>query len=214
MLELRKGDQIIFLVDRSGSMATSDVNGDTRYNAVRETIKAFVRDAVKFDADGVSVHFFNNKVEMHPDVATAEMVDQLIDSHRTGGGTATHLALQAAFNEHKRKQSSATYVMCFTDGEPDDESLVEGAIVAITNAISSPEEFRVLIATVGQRTPALSAWLSRLDSNLKGAKCDIVGVAELEGLDFSSAVADLIGSTTTAGEAAAGNTAGKATTHI
>lgn len=213
-LELKQGDQVIFLVDRSGSMATSDCDGDTRYNAVRETIKAFVRSASKYDPDGVSIHFFNNRVETHNDVATPDAVDKLIDAHSPGGGTNTDLAIQAAWKEHKAKISTASYVIVFTDGEPTDQSAVEKTIANITQTMTNPEEFRLLFLTVGERSAQLSAWLTRLDSALPGAKYDIVGVEELAGVDFEQATADLIGSTTTTGDAAAGNSTGKTTVRI
>lgn len=213
-LELKKGDQVIFLVDRSGSMDTADCNGESRYNAVREKLKAFVRGAAKFDPDGVSIHFFNNRVESHADVADVNVVDQLIDTHRPGGGTATHLALQAAWKEHRQKGSTASFVMAFTDGEPSDPDEVKKTLVNITNTMNNPEEFRVTFLTVGEQSPTLKAWLSALDSDLKGAKYDIVGVEELNNVDFDQAIADLVGSTTTTAEAAAGQTAGKATTTI
>lgn len=213
-LEIKKGDQIIFLVDRSGSMATGDCDGDTRYNAVRESIKAFVRGAAKYDPDGVSIHFFNNRVETHNDVATPEAVDKLIDSHSPGGGTSTDLAVSAAWKEHKGKNSTSTFVIIFTDGEPSDPAAVEKTIVNITNTMGTPEEFRLLFLTVGQRSPELAAWLSKLDSSLTGAKYDIVGVEELAGVDFEQATADLIGSTTTTAEAASGRATGKGTTHV
>jgi len=195
-------------------MNTADCEGDTRYNAVRESIKAFVRGAAKYDPDGVSIHFFNHAVEVHPDVATPEAVDKLIDTHKPGGGTATNLAIKSAWNEHKFKKSQATFVIIFTDGEPSEPVEVEHQIVNITNAMTSPEEFRLLFLTVGQRSAELSRWLSALDSSLQGAKYDIVGVEELTGVNFEQAVADLIGSSTTADEAAAGKTAGKATAHV
>lgn len=213
-LELRKGDQIIFLVDRSGSMATTDCEGDSRYNAVRETIKAFVRSAAKYDPDGVSVHLFNNHVELHPDVATPEAVDKLIDTHQPAGGTATDLAIQAAWKEHKAKASQSTFVIIFTDGEPSDPSAVEKAIINITKTMTTPEEFRLLFLTVGVRSPELAQWLAMLDNSLAGAKYDIVGVEEMAGVDFEAAAADLIGSTNTTAEAAAGTATGKATAHV
>lgn len=213
-LELKKGDQVQFLVDRSGSMDTGDCNGETRYNHVREKLKAFVRGASKVDPDGVSIHFFNNRVETHPNVANVDTIDQLIDQHRPGGGTATHLAIQAAWNEHRSSGSTATFVVAFTDGEPSEPDAVKSVLVNITNAMTNPEEFRISFLTVGVQSASLKAWLSALDSDLKGAKYDIVAVEELDNVDFEGAIADLIGSSTTATEAAAGQTGGKTTTQI
>jgi Mg-chelatase subunit ChlD len=213
-LELKKGDQIQFLIDRSGSMATADCDGETRYNHSKEKVKAFVRGASSFDPDGVSVHFFNNRVEAHKNVSTEAEVDRLIDQHKPGGGTATHLALQTAWNEHRSTGAKASFIFVITDGEPSEPADTERQIVSITQSVSSPEEFRIAFLTVGKRTPELQQWLTNLDSNLKGAKFDIVSVEELDNVDFDQAVADLIGSSTTADEAAAGHVAGKATTQI
>lgn len=213
-LELKKGDQIQFLIDRSGSMDTRDCEGDSRYNYAAEKVKVIVKGAAQFDPDGVSIHFFNHKVESHKNVATVEEVNELIAKHRPGGNTATDLAIQAAWKEHQTSKSSQTFVFVITDGEPSNPSAVERAIVNITNSVSSPEEFRLSFLTVGERSSGLDAWLTGLDSNLKGAKYDIVGVEKLEDVDFESAVADLIGSSTSASDAAAGNVTGKKTQSI
>jgi Mg-chelatase subunit ChlD len=213
-LELKKGDQVIFLLDRSGSMDTQDCDNQSRYDYAKEKIKTFVRGASKFDPDGVSIHFFNYKVEQHKNVATPEQVDALIEAHRPGGGTRTDLAFEAAWREHKASGSAATFVICFTDGNPEGyEAEVENEIKNICNAMSNPEEFRISILTVGKRSKELAAWLEKIDSQLN-AKYDIISHEELDSVDFDGAIADLIGSSTTAEEAAAGKTQGKTTTHV
>lgn len=217
-LELKKGDHIDFLVDRSGSMAESDCDGDTRYHFCRESIQSFVKAAVNFGLAAPAVRFFNNKVDSYANVSTAEEVANLIDAHKTGNSTRTDLAITAAWNDHlarkKAGDTNGTHVIIFTDGEPDDKSVVEKTIVGITNTMSNPEEFRLLFLTVGVPSTELAQWLEDLDDSLKGAKYDIVGVEKAGETDFAQAVADLIGSTTTQGEAAAGQTQGKATSHI
>jgi Mg-chelatase subunit ChlD len=216
-LEIGKGAQVIFLVDRSGSMDTPDCDGgETRYRHAKEKIKAFVTAASKYDPDGVSVHLFNNSVDLHQDVATADAVDALVKEKKPGGGTATEKALKAAWNEHATKGNQSTFVFVFTDGEPNEQQAVIDTLVQITKKMKSAEEFRISFLTVGKRTPDLQAFLSKLDSELSpaGAVFDIVSVDELDNVDFQQAADNLIGSSTTNAEAAAGQTTGKVTTQI
>jgi Mg-chelatase subunit ChlD len=215
-LEIKAGDQIIFLVDRSGSMDEADCGGgETRYNHSKEKIAAFVTAASKYDPDGVSVHLFGGgNVDLHEDVKTKDEVEKLINAKRPGGGTPTEKALQAAWNEHARKGSESTFVYVFTDGEPNEKQAVANTIIAITKKMKGPEEFRISFLTVGVRSAALQKYLETLDSGLTNAMFDIVSVDELDNVDFQQAADNLIGSTTTAGEAAAGKTGGKVTTQI
>ncbi len=203
-LEIKKGDRIIFAVDRSGSMATEDCDGATRYLSIKESIEAFLTGGTKFNDNGVSLYFFNNRVDSCGAVHDVPTLDKFFDANKTGGGTSTNLAIEAGWQEHKKGGGDSTFLLIFTDGEPSDPQAVKDEIVNITKQMKGPEEFRMLFATVGVRTPALSTFLGELDSDLKGAAFDIVGVAELAGLNFEEAIAELIGSSTTDSEAAKG----------
>jgi len=197
-------------------MDESDCDGQTRYRYLREKLKAFVPAAAS-SADGGKVYgvFFNAGI--HTEVLiTGSDVDTQMNKYGPGGGTATHLAVEAAFKIHQADPKTPTLLFLVTDGRPDSTDAVNREIVSVTKRLDNPESFRIMVLTVGQRTPELTAWLEQLDAELgpMGAKFDIVGQNNLNDVDFQEAAAELIASTTTNAQAAAGDTAGKATHRI
>lgn len=191
--ELHSGDQFIVGFDISGSMQTRDCPGDTtRFNYVLETMRVFIAEAAKWDPDGVSFYTFNNQCTEYPDVASVAEIDEKIGKLKPGGGTNTHLAITAAFKEHKKKGSEQTILMLFTDGEPSSPDAVKQAVIDITKQVKDELEFRISILTVGERSPELNQWLTDLDDNLTGASYDIIDISKLEDVDFEQAVANAI----------------------
>lgn len=190
--ELNKGDQFIIAIDISGSMAATDCPGQVnRLRYTLETLHVFAQEAFKWDPDGVSFYPFNHQVFPMPDVKTLEEIDAKISTLKPGGGTDTASVINAAYQEHKTKKNEQTFLIVFTDGQPEDEAAVEQVIINITNEVKDEKEFRIEILTVGQRTADLNKWLTDLDDNLKregGAKYDIVNVQRMEDVDFRSAV--------------------------
>lgn len=187
-LELNKGDQFIIGLDISGSMGATDCPGGlSRINYTLETLKTFVREAAKWDPDGVSFYPFGVQCHAYPDMQPDD-IDAKLVGIRLEGATMTHLAIAAAYAEHKSKKNEQTFLMVFTDGEPSDPPAVQKAIVDITNDVKDEKEFRIAFLTVGNRTPGLNAWLTELDDALPGAKYDIVDVKRLEEVDFMAAV--------------------------
>lgn len=187
-LELNKGDQFIIGLDISGSMGASDCPGGmTRILYSLETLKTFVAEAAKWDPDGVSFYLFGAKCYPFPDLQPAE-IDAKLKGFRLESATMTHLAIDAAYDEHKRKANEQTFLMLFTDGEPSMPDAVKASIIKITNDVKDEKEFRIAFLTVGQRTPSLDAYLTALDDDLKGAKYDIVDVKKIEDVDFMAAV--------------------------
>jgi Mg-chelatase subunit ChlD len=155
-------------------------------------MKAFIGEAAKWDPDGVSFYVFNNRLQTFPNVTTVAEINAKIATLKPGGGTNTHLAITAAYEEHKKAGSEQTFLMVFTDGEPSDPSAVQKAIVDITKGVKDDKEFRISILTVGERSPDLAKWLDDLDNHLTGAKYDIVKVERLEDVDFEQAIANAI----------------------
>lgn len=189
-LELNKGDQFIIGLDISGSMGATDCPGGmSRFAYTLETLKTFVREAAKWDPDGVSFYPFGVQCHAYPDLQPDD-IEAKIGGLRLEGATMTHLAIQRAYQEHKAKKNEQTFLMIFTDGEPSDPPAVKQAIIDITKDVTDEKEFRIAFLTVGVRTPHLDAWLTALDDTLTsdGAKYDIVDVKRLEEVDFMQAV--------------------------
>lgn len=186
--ELNKGDQFIIGLDISGSMQARDCPGNMmRIEYCMETLKTFVREASKWDPDGVSFYLFGATCKAFPNI-TPDQIDAKLGNIRLEGATMTHLAIDAAYAEHKKAGSEQTFFMLFTDGEPSDPAAVMQSIVNITNDVKDEKEFRIAFLTVGQRSPQLDAYLTTLDDALTAAKYDIVDVKRMEEVDFMAAV--------------------------
>lgn len=190
-LEINKGDQFVVALDISASMQATDCTGGMSRTAyVNETTRTFITEASKYDPDGVSVYLFGAKLQEFRD-ATPDKIDGILKSYRHEGATMTHLAIDAAYAEHKSKKSEQTFLLLFTDGEPADQRAVVDSIVRITKDIANEKEFRIAFLTVGQRSSGLEAFLSDLDDNLTtkyGAKFDIVDVKKADEVDFMAAI--------------------------
>ena len=62
-LELNEGDNFIFGVDVSGSMATTDCpSGMSRIDYLKEKVIQFANEASKWDKDGIDVLTFGHKI--------------------------------------------------------------------------------------------------------------------------------------------------------
>lgn len=213
MLEVQ-GHKVIVGVDRSGSMKTRDCEGSTRYHYLQELLATFVEAAAPSTADGkVTALFFSDNTRAEVLRTAAETV-KAFEKYPAGGGTTTHAVLETAFKVWQSDQKVPVMLFLATDGYPDYPDQVEKEIVSITQRITNPEDFRIMILTVGVRTPELTAWLEKLDSGLDGAKFDIVGQNSLNQVDFREAASELIESTTSQDEALAGATGGKSTRRI
>jgi hypothetical protein len=190
-LELNKGDQFIIGLDISGSMGATDTpSGQTRFVYTLETLKTFVREAAKWDPDGVSFYLFGATLYAYPDLQPDAIDAKIGVSTKLESATMTHLAITAGYKEHKDKHSEQTFMLIFTDGEPSDPDAVKKAIIDITNDVKDEKEFRIAFLTVGKRSDSLNAYLTALDDTLTsaGAKYDIVDVKAIEEVDFMAAV--------------------------
>lgn len=189
MLELNEGDDFIFLIDVSASMGQTDCPGGlSRYDFAKEKALSFCREAAKIDTDGISIFRFGQNVTKFSDI-TPDKIDSAFAGGPSEMATRTAEALQAAWDEHVERKNEQTFVICVTDGEPTSRAAVKETIVNITNKVKNEREFNIAFLTVGRIDSGLSAFLTALDDDLKGAKYDIVDVKELESVDFMAAVA-------------------------
>lgn len=189
-LELNKGDDFIIGLDISGSMQATDCpNGASRLTYSLESFSTFVKEASKYDTDGVSLYAFGANVHTYPDVAP-DKLDAVIDElskKPLEGMTMTHLVVQKAYAEHVERKNEQTVLMLFTDGNPTDEEALFKTIADITNKVKDEREFNIAFVSVGQRNAQLEAFLTKLDDAIPGAKYDIVDVKKLEEVDFYKA---------------------------
>lgn len=188
-LELNKGDNIIFLADISRSMGATDCPGGlSRIDYLKESLKTFVNEAAKYDDDGIDLITFGVNVVAHPKLTPASAESLINALGATEGATNTAGAIAKAWELHKQGGYDQTVVMVATDGEPSDENAVFKTIAEITQNLTKGEhEFAITFLTVGQRSPSLQAFLTKLDDDLPGAKYDIVDVKEFDKVNFAQA---------------------------
>lgn len=187
-LELNKGDNFIFGVDVSASMGANDCPGGlTRIEFLKEKVKLFATEASKWDTDGIDVLTFGHAVTPYLGV-TGDKAGEIIGKLSANeGSTDTAALIRAAYKLHKDAGKEQTVLFIATDGEPNDREAVKTAITEITHDVKDEREFNIAFLTVGKINSGLSAWLTALDDDLKGAKYDIVDVKELESVDFMMA---------------------------
>jgi uncharacterized protein with von Willebrand factor type A (vWA) domain len=217
-LELKKGDHIIVAVDQSGSMNETDpkCDGLRKWTWMEETLLSYVKGAEAFDTTGISVHFFADHVEAYQNQTDPDKVKVLFERHSPGGSTHTERVIQSAWKEHV-SVGRPTYLLVFTDGAASDRQALFDSIVSVTKQMKDPEEFRIAFLPIGTPDADLAGFLDELDEGMEkhGATEDIVGVIDPTQVDFEGAIADAIGSTTSAADVAEGHgTAGKVTPHF
>lgn len=187
-LELDTGDNIIFGLDVSASMQATDTpTGAQRIDYAKEKAIVLAQEASKYDADGIDLYAFGHQVTPYLNVTGDKAADVIGKLKANEGATQTHLLIQEAYKRHKASGSAQTVLMIVTDGQPSDPAAVKSAIVGITKELKDEHEFAISILTVGKPDQALSAFLTSLDDDLKGAAHDIVDVKQLEEVDFVSA---------------------------
>lgn len=189
-LELNQGDNFIFGIDVSGSMTATDCPGNlSRIDFLKEKVISFVKEASKYDADGIDVITFGHQVVPYKGITAEKAGDIIGPLKATEAATATDKLISEAWKMHKDGKYEQTVLFIATDGDPSDKEAVKAVIANITQQVQDEREFNISFLTVGQPTPALTKFLTGLDDDLKNAKYDIVDVKQLENVDFISAFA-------------------------
>lgn len=187
-LELNEGDDFIFLLDVSGSMAATDTpTGQSRYDFAKEKALSFCNEAAKIDTDGISIFRFGHQITKFSDI-TPDKIESAFNGGPTEMATETAKAIQAAWDEHVERKNEQTFVLIVTDGEPTSRDAVKKVIIDITHKVKDEREFNISFLQVGN-DPKVAAFLSAIDDDLKGAKYDIVDCKRLEEVTFMAAVA-------------------------
>ena len=94
------------IIDRSGSMSTQDMNGQTRWQAAAETTEALARKVGPYDSDGLDVWLFAN-THRHFKV-NAEKVKQIWSENEPCGGTAMAEVLDSAIKNYFQRRQNGT----------------------------------------------------------------------------------------------------------
>lgn len=176
----------VLVIDKSGSMASEDCNGKSRWKAAQESTFAIATKLNELDPDGIDVVTFSDDFKVYNNT-TPEKVKDVFSSCYPMGSTDLTKTLNYVFDYYLNKKKAGTTqangMMCvvITDGQPDDESSVAKAIVNFTKKIDNREEFGLSLIQIGSDAHA-AKYLARLDSHLtdEGAKLDIVNTKTFE----------------------------------
>ena len=179
----------ICVLDASGSMSNTDMNGRSRWAAMQESVSAFVRDLARFDSDGIDVVLMGGTVRSWAGV-TADKVAEVFAGTRPMGSTPLAEALTEAL-KLAGKSSKKDFIIVFTDGTPDDETAAANVIRNAANKQDSDDALTILFVQVGHDAAA-TKYLRMLDDNLKGAKFDIVDAKTIEDAEKFPSTAELV----------------------
>jgi Mg-chelatase subunit ChlD len=181
----------IVVVDASGSMSTEDCpNGRSRWGYMQETAEAFARDINKLDSDGIGLVVFSGSQIDSYDGVTPDKVSEVFRTRSPRGSTPLAEALTAAL-KLAGKSDKKDFILVFTDGAPDDQDAAAKVIVQASQKLEADEDLTFLFVQVG-KDPQASAYLRKLDDNLKGAKFDIVDAKTIEEAEKFATTAELV----------------------
>lgn len=171
---------VIAVFDATGSMDEKLPNGMTRWAGQKENALGVCKAACMVDADGIGMVFFEGNNITSFDGVTNDKVNEIYGKFGPGGGTYMAPALAAAF-KLAGKSDKKDVILFFTDGQPNDPTETEAAIIAHTKTMNADNETTILFIQVGNDTAA-TAWLKKLDDGLqaKGAKFDIVDTLTID----------------------------------
>lgn len=197
--------EILFLVDRSYSMDTSDVpvkksggflgfgsksTNISRWDSAGLEIAGFVKEVETIDMNGLDLVFFGGTIETHENQTSAQIMSTFAKL-RPNGGTPLAEGLSQGFRVLKKSPKPKKFIFCHTDGAPNNRQAVRQVIIDQANSQSRDDEMTILFVQIGN-DPTATAFLRELDDDLKGAKFDIVDAKTAEEAKKFESVAELI----------------------
>lgn len=177
------------IIDKSGSMATADMNGKSRWEAAKESTFAIAAKCEKLDPDGLTLYLFSSNFKKYDNV-TSGKVNDVWAENEPNGGTALDAVLKdalAGFAARKKAgqlKENGEIIVVVTDGEPNDQSAVAKVIIEGSKALDKDEELAILFCQIGNDSGA-TKFLEYLDDGLaaKGAKFDIVDTIKFSDME-------------------------------
>jgi Mg-chelatase subunit ChlD len=173
-----KNRDLYILIDRSGSMETTDCPGaSSRWQWCRDQVASLSKETETLLPAGFSLVLFNNHSKViSPAKVTA--ISEAFENNKPEGGTDIAGAVVRVMREYSERRSRGSalpiVIAVITDGVPNDERSLRRALIAATTDISQSNEISVVFLQVGEDNQA-SAYLEELDRGLtqEGARFDI-----------------------------------------
>lgn len=194
-----KNRDYTLIIDKSGSMQTPDVNGRSRWEAIKETTQAFAHKIAELDPDGINVYAFSGSFKFYQNVGP-DMVGKIFTENEPGGGTNLAGVLTDALRAFQARKDAGEYgpdkkkgetIIVVTDGIPDDTKAVENVIIEAAKKVGDGETLALSFLQIGSDHTA-SEFLKRLDDDLsKSGIPDIVDAktfADLDGMTMTEAL--------------------------
>lgn len=181
-----KDRDFTLIIDKSGSMRTSDTPSGQRWKYAQESTVAIAHKMAEFDPDGLTLYMFNSSFKRHDNVKP-EAVENVWKEHEPNGSTNLAAVLKDALDNYFDRKAKGTaqangeIITVVTDGVPDSQEEVARIIVAATKKMDRDEELGILFLQIGKDQQA-SEFLRKLDDDLEkeGAKFDIVDAKTID----------------------------------
>jgi hypothetical protein len=199
MASIQNRDYTLIL-DKSGSMSTTDQGGKSRWDYVQESTLAIARKCEQLDPNGITLYTFSGRFRRYDNV-TASRVNQVFQENDPLGSTNLAAVLQDATNNYFQRKASGQTTMgetllVVTDGEPDDRRAVIDVIIRATEKMDSDAELAISFIQVGDDSGA-TTFLKALDDQLEGvgAKydiCDTITIDDMGDLSLAEVLLSAI----------------------
>ncbi|HEY9790080.1 MAG TPA: VWA domain-containing protein [Candidatus Obscuribacterales bacterium] len=177
--KLLKGRDLVVLIDRSGSMSTTDCpQAMSRWDWCKMQTMQLSQDVSQVFPRGFTLVLFNNHT-LVTENADVNAIASAFQNNKPDGGTDTAGALTQqlkAFGQRKNEAATKPLVLVvITDGAPNDENKLRNTLVAAANDATNADDISVVFVEVGEDNQA-TADLEDLERNLnqEGAKFNIV----------------------------------------
>jgi von Willebrand factor type A domain len=199
MASIQNRDYTLIL-DKSGSMSTTDQGGRSRWDYVQESTLAIARKCEQLDPNGITLYTFSGRFRRYDNV-TASRVDQVFLENDPIGSTNLAAVLQDATNNYFQRKAAGQATMgetllVVTDGAPDDRRAVIDVIIRATEKMESDAELAISFIQVGDDSGA-TTFLKALDDQLEGvgAKydiCDTITIDDMGDLSLAEVLMSAI----------------------
>lgn len=190
------------IIDKSGSMATSDQKGGrSRWAAAQESTFALASKCEQFDPDGITVYVFSGRFKRYENVTSTKVMQIFQENDPSGTTDLAGVLKHATDNYFQRKAAGQTQpngetILVVTDGEPDDRKAVMKVIIEASRRMDRDEELAISFIQVGTDSQA-TRFLKVLDDDLQGAGakfdiCDTITIEDMEDMTLSEVLLNAI----------------------